>query len=532
MNPLRALAEKGQSVWLDFLSRQIIENGRLKRLIDEDGLAGITSNPSIFEKAIGETDFYDDDIKRLVGQDGASVSAIYEHIATADIAAAADMLRPLYDKTEGRHGFVSLEVSPYLAMDTAGTLMEARRLRTAVQRENVFIKVPATKAGIPAIRQLLAAGLNINITLLFSQHVYEQVVEAYLAALEARVEKGQPIDRIASVASFFVSRIDTAVDKLLDEAATRAGSEAERNTLAGLRGKVAVANAKLAYQRWQKLFSGARWERLKKLGARPQRLLWASTGTKNPAYSDVLYVAELIGPQTVNTMPEVTMDAFRDHGAVRNSLTADVDAAAQTLAALERAGISLDAVTAKLVADGVTLFSDSFDKLSGALAEKRRRMLGKALNDEAVVLAEPLKKQVGEAAETWRSKGNIRRIWSEDASLWTRTRRGRLAGLARCRRCAIARHPELERICRGGTGARIPRRAAPRHGRLKPRPRGVGANARSGTGLPQAARSRFHRSATGEELRAQNRFGAHAFHRLEQVGHHARAERAYGVFLP
>ncbi len=419
MNPLRALAEKGQSVWLDFLSRQIIENGRLKRLIDEDGLAGITSNPSIFEKAIGETDFYDDDIKRLVGQDGASVSAIYEHIATADIAAAADMLRPLYDKTEGRHGFVSLEVSPYLAMDTAGTLMEARRLRTAVQRENVFIKVPATKAGIPAIRQLLAAGLNINITLLFSQHVYEQVVEAYLAALEARVEKGQPIDRIASVASFFVSRIDTAVDKLLDEAATRAGSEAERNTLAGLRGKVAVANAKLAYQRWQKLFSGARWERLKKLGARPQRLLWASTGTKNPAYSDVLYVAELIGPQTVNTMPEVTMDAFRGHGAVRDSLTADVDAAAQTLAALERAGISLDAVTAKLVADGVTLFSDSFDKLSGALAEKRRRMLGKALNDEAVVLAEPLKKQVGEAAETWRSKGNIRRIWSEDGSLWT-----------------------------------------------------------------------------------------------------------------
>ena len=430
MNPLRALAEKGQSVWLDFLSREIIENGRLKRLIDEDGLAGITSNPSIFEKAIGETNSYDEEIKRRAGEDGASVSAIYEAIATADIADAADMLRPLYDRTQGRHGFVSLEVSPYLAMDKAGTIAEARRLWAAVARENVFIKVPGTAPGIPAIRQLLAEGINVNITLLFSQAVYQEVVEAYLAALEERVAKGQPIDRLASVASFFVSRIDTAVDKLLDEKLAHANDSDEKGRLNALKGKIAIANAKLAYRHFQYIFSTRpnplstridrdRWRMLAAKGARPQRLLWASTGTKNPAYSDVLYVEELIGPETVNTMPETTMDAFRDHGKVRDSLTEDVDAAAQTLAALERAGISLDTVTAKLVTDGVTLFSDAFDKLSGALAEKRRRILGKVLNVQIVALAPPLQKRVDEAAETWRAQGNIRRIWSKDAAVWT-----------------------------------------------------------------------------------------------------------------
>ncbi len=419
MNRLRALGEKGQQVWLDFLSRQIIENGYLQRLIDEDGLAGITSNPSIFEKAIGETDFYDDRIKGLVGDGTRSLGVIYEQLVVADITDAADMLRPLYDKTEGRHGFVSLEVSPYLAMDTEATMMEARRLWTAVRRENIFIKVPGTKPGIPAIRQLLAEGLNINITLLFSQAVYEDVVEAYLAALEHRAAAGQPLDRIASVASFFVSRIDTMVDKLLGEAAARAMSASDRASLEALRGKVAIANAKLAYRRWQQRFSGPRWERLQKLGARPQQLLWASTGTKNPGYSDVLYIDELIGPQTVNTMPEKTMDAFRDHGTVGETLTADVNAAAQTLTALDRAGISLDAVTDRLVADGVTQFSDSFDNLNAALAQKRRRILGKALSDQSITLPDPLKKKVDEAAESWRQKGNIRRLWNEDASLWT-----------------------------------------------------------------------------------------------------------------
>jgi transaldolase / glucose-6-phosphate isomerase len=419
MNPLRALAEKGQSVWLDFLSRDIIANGQLKRLIDDDGLSGITSNPSIFEKAIGESDSYDDEIKRLVGKGDTALGTIYEHLVTADITAAADMLRPLYDKTEGRHGFVSLEVSPYLAMDTAGTIEEARRLWAAVGRDNIFIKVPGTKPGIPAIHQLLAEGLNINVTLLFSQQIYEEVVGAFLSALEERAAAGKPIDRIASVASFFVSRIDTVVDKQLDEAAARAKSDAERAALTRLRGKVAIANAKLAYQRWQERFSGSRWEKLKKLGARPQQLLWASTGTKNPAYSDVLYIEELIGPETVNTMPEKTMDAFRDHGKVRGSLTTDVDAAAETLTAIERAGISLDAVTAELVDDGVTLFSDAFDKLNAAIAEKRRRILGKALDEQTLVLPEALKKDIGKASEAWRAQGNIRRLWSEDAALWT-----------------------------------------------------------------------------------------------------------------
>ena len=419
MNRLRALAEKGQAVWLDFLSREIIENGELQRLIDEDGLAGITANPSIFEKAIGESNAYDGEIAHLVGSGETSVNTIYERLATADIATAADMLRPLYERTEGRHGFVSLEVSPYLAMDTAGTIAEARRLWAAVARENIFIKVPATEPGIPAIRQMLAEGLNINITLLFSQHVYEEVVEAFLAGLEGRASRGQPIDRIASVASFFVSRIDTAVDKQLDETIGRTANETERAALARLRGKVAIANAKMAYRRWQRRFAGPRWGRLKKLGARPQQLLWASTGTKNPAYSDVLYIDELIGPETVNTMPEKTMDAFRDHGTVRDTVTANVEEAAQTLAALDRAGISLEAVTAELVTDGVKLFCDAFDKLNGMLAGKRRRILGNALNDQAVALPQLSKNEVGKAAETWRAKGNIRRLWNEDASLWT-----------------------------------------------------------------------------------------------------------------
>ncbi len=419
MNPLRGLADKGQAVWLDFLSREIIQNGALQRLITEDGLAGITSNPSIFEKAIGESAAYDADIARLVGKGLTSVNAIYERLATADIGAAADMLRPLYDQTKGRHGFVSLEVSPYLAMDTAATIEEAGRLWTTVKRDNIFIKVPATTPGIPAIRQLLAEGLNINITLLFSQHVYEEVVEAFFRGLEDRVAAGQPIDRIASVASFFVIRIDTAVDKLLDQAMERTSDAAERAALAQLRGKVAVANAKLAYQRWQKRFSGARWEKLKKLGARPQQLLWASTGTKNPAYSDVLSIDELIGPETVNTIPEKTMDAFRDHGKVSDSLTADVGAAAQTLAGLDRAKISLEAVTAELAADGVKLFCDAFDKLNGALAGKRKRALGKALNEQALALPAALQSEVDKAAKTWRSQGNIRRLWNEDATLWT-----------------------------------------------------------------------------------------------------------------
>ena len=383
INPLRGLAEKGQSVWLDFLSRDIIANGKLQRLIEQDGLAGITSNPSIFEQAIGGSNSYDADIAKLLAKEKLSVNAIYERLAIADVANAADMLRSLYEESEGRDGFVSLEVSPYLAMDTAGTIDEARRLWAEVGRKNAFIKVPATTPGIPAIGKLLAEGINVNITLLFSQHVYKDIVEAFIGALEQRVAAGQPVDRIASVASFFVSRIDTAVDKRLDEAIGRATDAAMRANLGALRSKVAVANAKMAYNRWQQHFAGSRWERLKKFGVRPQRLLWASTGTKNRAYSDVLYIEDLIGPETVNTMPKKTMDAFRDHGVVRETLTTDLDGAEQTLAALDRAGISLDQITADLVVNGVKLFADSFDKLNSAIAAKRSRALSKSLDERA-----------------------------------------------------------------------------------------------------------------------------------------------------
>jgi transaldolase/glucose-6-phosphate isomerase len=419
MNPLRKLEERGQSVWLDFLSREIIHNGELERLIQDDGLSGITANPSIFEKAIGESSYYDADIERLVDAGRRPMTAIYEELAVADIRAAADMLRPGYEKTGGRDSFVSLEVSPYLAMDTAATIAEARRLWQAVARENAFIKVPGTGPGLPAIRQLIAEGININITLLFSQRVYEEVVEAYLSGLEERVTRGAPIDRIASVASFFVSRIDSAVDKLLDKKIEATANDEERAGLAQLRGKIAIANARQAYQRYQRHFAGERWQRLAKLGARTQRLLWASTGTKNPQYSDVLYVEELIGPDTINTMPQKTMDAFRAHGRLRDSLTEDVEAAADRLAALERAGISLDEVTAALVVDGVRLFSESFNQLLGAIAAKRRLILGAALNSQAMSLGDPLQSEVAHTQEKWRAGGNIRRLWRKDAKLWT-----------------------------------------------------------------------------------------------------------------
>src|SRR5215470_13020848 len=351
-NPLRELGEHGQSVWLDFLSRDFLRKGGLDRLIAEDGLAGVTSNPSIFEKAIGHGDAYDEQIGRVLASGWPSVTTVFEELAIADIRDAADQLRRTYDVTRGADGFVSLEVSPYLANDTAGTIEEARRLWRTVGRENLMIKVPGTPAGLPAIRQLIGEGLNINITLLFSRDVYAQVAEAYLAGLEHLLSQGQPIDRIASVASFFVSRIDTVADKQLGERIKSAAKAEERARLELLRGKTAIANAKLAYQLYQRLFAGERWARLKEAGARPQRLLWASTSTKNPEYRDVMYVEDLIGPDTVNTLPETTLEGFREHGMVRDTLIEDVAAAAQTLDALEGAGVSLTQITDELVVDG------------------------------------------------------------------------------------------------------------------------------------------------------------------------------------
>jgi transaldolase / glucose-6-phosphate isomerase len=419
MNPVKALEKHGQSVWLDFLARGFVAKGDLKRLIDDDGVKGVTSNPSIFEKAIGSSDEYDASIGKALKHGDRPVAELFEELAVEDIQHAADVLRPVYDRLDGHDGFVSLEVSPYLATDTKGTIAEAKRLWQHVKRKNLMVKVPATSEGLPAIAHLIGEGISINITLLFSQKVYLEVVEAHLAGLEKFVGKGGDPSHVASVASFFVSRIDTMVDKQLDEKIAKANDPTEKERLAALKGKVAIANAKLAYQDYKRLFSGARWEKLAAKGARPQRMLWASTGTKNKDYSDVLYVEELIGPNTINTMPPATLDAFRDHGKPRDSLEENVEEARHVLAELEKSGISLDAVTAELVKDGVKLFADSADKLYGAVAHKRATVLGGSLDRQTLKLGGGIEKAVEKSTEEWRTEAKIRRLWQKDKSVWT-----------------------------------------------------------------------------------------------------------------
>jgi transaldolase/glucose-6-phosphate isomerase len=361
-NPLRGLLAYGQSPWLDFIRRNILLNGDLKKMITNDGLRGMTSNPAIFEKAITAGDDYNDIIH---AQDAKSSSAmvLYEKIAIRDVQDAADIFRAVNTETKGRDGYVSLEVSPNLAFDTQATIEEARRLWKTVGRPNVMIKIPATPQGLPAIRQALEEGININITLLFAQSAYEQVAEAFLAALEARVAKGQDISQIASVASFFVSRIDSLVDSKIDATLKTETDAKKKGLLESLQGKVAIANARRTYQRYQELFGGSRWKPLAAKGAQTQRLLWASTSTKNPKYRDVLYVEELIGADTVDTIPPATFDAFRDHGRLRPSLTENVTGANKTMADLEAAGISMKEVTDQLLADAVRLFQDPFKQL-------------------------------------------------------------------------------------------------------------------------------------------------------------------------
>jgi transaldolase/glucose-6-phosphate isomerase len=361
-NPLKGLLTYGQSPWMDYIRRDLLTSGGLKKMIEQDGLRGMTSNPTIFEKAISGSKAYSDilesaDAKKL------DAKGVYEKIAIRDVQDATDIFKPVYAETKRRDGYVSLEVSPLLANDTQGTIDEARRLWKTVSRENLMVKVPATQAGIPAIRQLLEDGLNINITLLFAQSAYEQVAEAFLAALEARVKKGQDISHIASVASFFVSRIDTLVDAQIDAKLKTLTDANQRTLLTSIEGKIAIANARLTYRKYQELFGGAPWKALAAKGAQTQRLLWASTSTKNPKYRDVLYVEELIGADTVDTIPPATFDAFRDHGKLRASLTENVDEAAKTMANLAKAGISMKEVTEKLVVDGVKLFADAFHQL-------------------------------------------------------------------------------------------------------------------------------------------------------------------------
>ena len=416
-NPLLQLAEAGQAVWLDYLHRKILENGELTRLIAEDGLAGMTSNPSIFEKAIGEGTDYDDRVKAILARGDLEPGDLYEQLAIADIQAAADQFRPLYDRLDGKDGYVSLEVSPYLAMDTKGTLAEARRLWGAVGRPNLMIKVPGTGPGVSAIRQLIGEGINVNVTLLFGLDAYKAVAEAHMAGLEALKAAGGDVSKVHGVASFFVSRIDAQIDKEIDRR-VKAG-DAQADELKALRGKVAIANAKMAYQLYLQMLQDPRWKALQAAGAAPQRLLWASTGTKDPAYSDVLYVETLIGSDTINTMPPKTLEAFRDHGHVSPSLTQGVDEARQVLDRAERLGLDLQGVTDRLVKDGVRLFADAFDGLLGAVANKRSQVLGGRLNLQAIELPQGLKGQIDETLDRARREGWARRLWAKDASLWT-----------------------------------------------------------------------------------------------------------------
>jgi transaldolase / glucose-6-phosphate isomerase len=423
VNKLKQLEACGQSPWLDYLKRSLIEKGELRELIERDGLKGVTSNPSIFEKAIGETEEYAEALKRFQAQGDHSISAIYEHLAIADIRAAADVLRPVYDRTQGRDGYISLECSPYLANDTGATVAEALRLWAAVDRPNLMVKVPATPPSIPAIRQLIGRGLNINITLLFAVSVYEQVVEAYLAGLEDLNGSGGDLSKIGSVASIFVSRIDVATDK-------RLGKLGDQKLAERLRGKAGIANAKIAYSRYKALFSGPRWQRLAEAGAQTQRLLWASTSTKDPAYKDTMYVEALIGRDTVDTIPPATMDAFRDHGAViLDAIEQDVSGARALLAELEKSGISLKEVTDELVNEGVQQFADAFDKLFGTIAKRRGMLIGDERSSLEIAPGSPETKLAIDAEmEAWRKDGRIRRLWAGDKSLWTRTDEAKWVG--------------------------------------------------------------------------------------------------------
>jgi transaldolase len=370
-NPLLELKTLGQSVWLDDIDRGQLRSGLFQRLIDEDGITGATGNPTIFEHSITNDTTYDEQMLQLIAE-GKGAQEIYEALAMSDVKTVADLLRPVYNQTNGQDGFVSIEVSPYLAHDTEATLTEVRRFWHTIDRPNLMVKIPSTPAGIPAIRQALSEGININITLIFSLENYRQVAEAYLSALEERKSRGMDISHIASVASFFVSRVDVLVDKLLEDKLHAASAHDEQQQLQALQGKIAIANARLVYQEFKRLFSGPRFEALQQQGARVQRPLWASTSTKNPAYRDILYAEELIGSGTVDTMTLKTIENFRDHGNVRLSVEDDIPQARAELAAAESVGISYDQVTKQLQDEGVQRFADSFHKLFACIEEKRK----------------------------------------------------------------------------------------------------------------------------------------------------------------
>ena len=417
MNPFQQLAELGQSLWVDNLQRTYITQGTLQKFIDQDGLKGLTSNPTIFQKAVEGSQDYQDLFDGAQGS-GISANDLYEKLAVRDVQGAADILRPVYDSLKAKDGYASLEVSPLLALQTQGTLEEARRLWRTVNRPNVMIKIPGTEAGTPAIEQLTSEGLNINVTLLFSQEMYRKVAEAYVGGLENLAATGADISKVASVASFFISRIDALVDKEIEKKVKAGVTPEQQKTLEGLSGKVAIANAKLAYRIYKEVFTSARWKVLAAKGAQVQRVLWASTSTKSKKLSDVLYVEELIGRDTVNTMPPATIDAFRDHGKVRASIEENLPAAEETMRQLEACGISMKRVTDQLVVDGVRLFEESFSKLLSAVGEQLGKTQG-GPKARAVSLPKELQEKVDASLAAWSSGGQMKKLWAKDASLWT-----------------------------------------------------------------------------------------------------------------
>lgn len=447
-NPLKELARYGQSVWLDYIRRNLITSGELKRLIDEDGLGGVTSNPAIFEKAItGSTD-YADALVELQKRKDLDAMGIYEVLAIKDIQDAADALRVVYDRTKKRDGYVSLEVSPFLARDTEGTIKDARRLWKAVNRPNLLVKIPATAEGIPAIQQCISEGININVTLLFAQEMYEKVARAYIAGVKKYVAGGGDPSHVASVASFFISRIDSMVDAIVKARLKSASDPKEQALLRSLLGKVAIANGKLTYQRYKEIFAETEWNELAKKGAQTQRVLWASTSTKDPSYSDVLYIEELIGPDTVNTIPPQTLEAFRDHGKPKASLEADLDAAQDTMDTLEKAGISMKKVTDDLVTQAVKLFAEPFDKLLNTVDAKCKYASQAEVDAQTYSVPDPIDQQLTEAIDDWKMAGKVRRLWARDASLWTGTDESNWMGWLGITEDQLAHKQHLEDIAK------------------------------------------------------------------------------------
>ena len=512
---LAALTSAGTSVWLDQIRRSMIDSGELQRMVDEDSLRGVTSNPAIFEKAILGSPDYDEELESLA-REGLSAREVYRKLAVKDVQLACDVLRPVYDETGGKDGYVSLEVAPRLAHDTEGTLEQARQYWGLVDRPNVMIKIPATDAGIPAIEEALYEGLNVNVTLLFAVSAYERVMEAFVRAMERRHEEGKPLDR-HSVASFFVSRVDTEVDKRLEAAG--------RTDLAGRAG---LANARAAYRAFQQVFEqGERFAKLREAGAPVQRPLWASTGVKNPQYPETLYVYGLVGPDTVNTMPLPTLMAARQQGEVTGATAAEDPTA--DLDALREAGIDLDDVTAKLLRDGIDAFMVPMAKLLDGIERKREAIVTRRPAAIEADLPLELEQPLAERVKRAHDEDVARRIWERDGTLWapegTPEVTDRLGWLTIADKM-LEEADTLDAFRRRVQGRRADRRGAARHGRLEPRARGLPPLLRRRRRRAAPARPRLDRAAADRGRRARDRRREDAVHRLHQVGRHDRDDLA------